>query len=266
VPIFALLGNSKRTELPAYVSGLRVQGLEAKIDKAKKLCESGFAGVKLFTGETVDSVDLEVRELRSAIGDDAFLAMDAICKYELPDATKVGKTLDDTCAAWFEAPLNAEDINGHAALARAIATPIAIGETLRTSKQFEPWLRGHALEIAQPDVMRCGVTGTLRIAALGNAAEVPTALHTGVCTGIGMAATWHVAAHLPELFPQEHQHDLFEVAGKILLDPLIVRRGKLIVPQKPGLGVNVNEQAVAASSSEHWIVSDQGRRRVRPAN
>jgi glucarate dehydratase len=77
-----------------------------------------------------------------------------------------------------------------------------------------------------------------------------------------MAATWHVAAHLPGLFPQEHQHELFEAAGHILLDPLIVRSGKLMVPQKPGLGVDVNEQAVVASSSEYWMVNANGRRRV----
>jgi L-alanine-DL-glutamate epimerase-like enolase superfamily enzyme len=79
-----------------------------------------------------------------------------------------------------------------------------------------------------------------------------------------MAATWHVAAHLPEWLPQEHQHELFEAAGHILSDPLIVRSGKLIVPQKPGLGVNVNEQAVAASSSEYWIVNANGWRRMQP--
>lgn len=108
------------------------------------------------------------------------------------------------CATWFDAPLNAEDVDGHTALAYAFATPIAVGETRRTPRQFGPCVRAGALEIAQPDLMRTGVTGTLRIVELAANATVPTTLHAGVCTDIGMAATWQVASTLPCEMPQEH--------------------------------------------------------------
>ena len=141
-----------------------------------------------------------------------------------------------------------------------IATSVAVGETLRTARQFEPWLSSRALAIAQPDIMRSGVTGALKIAALADAFHVPTALHTGVCTGIGMAATWQVAAALPGDLPQEHQHDLFEAVGHLLETPLQLENGHLIVPERPGIGAEVNEQAVHAASREHWIVDASGRR------
>ncbi len=259
-PLCELLGGPYRRELPAYVSGLRVSGLQDKINAARRFCAEGFAGVKVFTGARLDAVITEAREIRAAIGPDAFFAVDAICKYDLPAATHVGRALDPLRAAWLEAPLNAEDISGHAALARAIATPVAVGETLRTPRQFEPWLRQRALAIAQPDLMRTGITGALRIAALADAMHVPTTLHTGVCTAIGMAATWQVAAALPGEIPQEHQHDLFEAVNALLQTPLALRSGRLLVPERPGIGVEVNEAAVVAAATEHWIVDGSGRR------
>jgi galactonate dehydratase len=262
VPLFELLGGPFRLQLPAYVSGLRVKTLDERVKAAKSLLEDGYAGVKVFTGANVTEVENEARELRSALGPEAFFAVDAICRYDLSNAVRLGRCLDVLGCAWLEAPLNAEDVAGHAALARMIATPIAVGETLRTSRQFEPWLAARALAVAQPDVMRTGVTGALKIAALAEAHHVPTSLHTGVCTGIGMAATWQVAAALPGALPQEHQHDLFPVVSEILHKPLEQAEGKLIVPQRPGLGVDVNQHAVEAVTSEHWIVDEKGRRLV----
>lgn len=260
VPIFELLGGPFKLQLPAYVSGLRFKTLEDKVKAAKELMAHGFAGVKIFTGASGTTLEAESREVRSAVGPEAFFAVDAICRHELSTAIAVGRCLDELRAAWLEAPLNAEDVEGHAALARVIATPVAVGETLRTSRQFEPWLKRRALAVAQPDVMRTGITGAMKIAALAEAYHVPTALHTGVCTGIGMAATWQAAAALPGDLPQEHQHDLFEAVSRILKTPLQQENGRLLVPDRPGIGVEVNEEAVRALSTAHWIVDDKGHR------
>jgi len=259
-PLRDLIEGKRRATLPAYVSGLRVTRPEEKAALARRMRAEGFAGVKTFSGAAPATLEAELTQIRAAIGPEAFFSFDAICKYDLPTATALGRILDAVQATWFEAPLNAEDVEGHAALARAIATPIAVGETLRTPRQFEPWLRDRALAVAQPDLMRTGVTGALRIAALAERYDVPITLHTGVCTGIGMAATWQVAATLPADIPQEHQYDLFETAGSVLTTPLEVRAGELVVPTRPGLGVEVNEAAVQSLATEHWVVDANGRR------
>jgi L-alanine-DL-glutamate epimerase-like enolase superfamily enzyme len=186
--------------------------------------------VKNFSGATAAALAPDLQAIRAAIGPEAFFAVDAICKYDLVAARQVGRVLDDVHASWFEAPLHADDIEGHAVRAREISTPIAVGETLRTPRQFEPWLRANALKVAQPDLMRTGVTGALRIAALADMHGVPTTLHIGVCTALGMAATWQVAATLRGSIPQEHQADLFETAGAVLQTPLETRAGQLVVP------------------------------------
>jgi L-alanine-DL-glutamate epimerase-like enolase superfamily enzyme len=266
VPLFELLGGPFKLKLPAYVSGLRFKTLDEKMTAAKKVTDMGFAGVKIFTGITGEALETEVREVRSAIGGDAFFGFDAICRHDLATAVRTGRVLDEVNASYFEAPLSSEDIGGHAALARQIATPVAVGETLRSSRQFEPWLKQRALAIAQPDIMRCGITGTLKIAALCDAHHVPTTLHTGVCTGVGMAATWQVAAALPGSLPQEHQFDLFDAVSKVLQAPLALDKGHLVVPNRPGIGVEVNEQAVRSLPGAHWIVDEKGYRTMELKN
>jgi D-galactarolactone cycloisomerase len=261
-PLFELLGGPFTLQLPAYISGLRVKGLEEKRKLATELVGQGFVGVKLFTGASIDESTEEVLDIRSALGKEAVLAVDAICKYDLPQAIQLGTVLDEVAAAWFESPLDAEDIAGHAALARRLRTPVAVGETLRTARQFLPWIQQRALAIGQPDVMRAGITGTVRIAAQNATAHIPTALHTGVCSGIGMAATWQVAASLPMEVPQEHQFHLFECAMRLLKTPLSVDRGRLIVPTESGIGVVVDEEAVKRTATEYWTVTSEGRRQA----
>ena len=210
VPLCELLGGPYRRELPAYHSGLRVKTLDEKVTLARRLVDEGYAGVKLFTGENPTSIEAELRALREAIGPGAFFAVDAICKYDLPRAIQLGRTLDTLKADWLEAPLNAEDVDGHAALAQAIATPVAVGETLRTPRQFAPWLRRRALAVAQPDLMRCGITGVLRIAALADALHVPTTLHRGSA----QESAWRLPGRWPRRCPEIFRRNISKICSE----------------------------------------------------
>lgn len=257
--IALLLSNAPAASLSAYVSGLRKKTLEEKIDAAKQFVREGAAGVKLFVGGDVAVADVEARAVRSAIPE-SFFAVDALWSLDRDKAVSYANTLEELKADWLEAPLDPEDIEGHAALAKSTPTRIAVGEVLRTAQAFRPWLQAGALKIAQPDVMRTGITGSIRIYQLAKQYAVETALHVGVCTGIGMAATWQVAAALAHTMPQEHQGDLFETANRILATPLAVSGGRLCVPSSPGLGVDVDEDVIARYASEHWIVDSKGHR------
>lgn len=260
VPIFELLGGSTRLRLPAYISGLRKKTIEEKVSAASDFDRRGFAGVKIFSGSDAACAEEEARAVRAALPADSFFAVDALWSYDLMSAARIGKLLEELGGAWLEAPLDPEDINAHHALARMSSTPIAVGETLRTARAFEPWLRSRALSVGQPDLMRAGITGTMKIFELFARYSVPITLHVGVATGIGLAATWQIAATEKGRLPQEHQCDLFEVANSILHTPLQERDGHLEVPTLPGIGVDVNEAAVISHSAEHWIVDRNGRR------
>jgi L-alanine-DL-glutamate epimerase-like enolase superfamily enzyme len=183
-------------------------------------------------------------------------AFDAIGAYNFDDALAVGSELDRLRATWFEAPLDPEDVSSHARLAQELKTPIAIGETLRTVREFEPWVEKKALEVAQPDIVRCGITGGgLIVDSLKDKVSV-IAPHIGVCTAIGMAATWHFAAGLQGEHWQEHQFDLFNTGNKVIEEPLAVRNGLAQISTEPGLGITVNESFVRAHSTQTWFISE----------
>jgi L-alanine-DL-glutamate epimerase-like enolase superfamily enzyme len=253
-PVAALLGGPVRNTLPAYVSGLRKPALEDRVAVARESMGRGFAGVKLFSGSSSGEILEEIALVREAIGDGGFLGFDAINAFDTSAALRLGAVLDRQNAGWFEAPVASDDLAGHARLAQALATPVAGGETLRSAAQFLPWLQAGALQVVQPDVVRCGVTTAKRVADLAQAFQARTALHLGVCTGIGVAATWQVAAALPGFLVQEHQLDLFETANRVLRTPLEEMGGKLIVPLAAGLGVEVDEDAVRDLTTEHWTI------------
>ncbi len=258
-PVSELLGGPLRARLSAYVSGLRQPTWEEQCEAAAARVKEGFAGVKIFTGKSLSEVQNEFEDLRDAMGREAFLAVDLLGKFSLQDAIQFGRILDEGRAAWLEAPLNPDDIGGHARLAEAISTPVAIGEHLRSVQQFMPWIQKGALRIAQPDVPRTGITAAKKIADIAHAHHLETALHFGLFTGIGMAATCQVAAALPNFLIQEHQYDLFGPVNQILEEPIDVVDGEIVVPTQPGLGVCVNETRVKELSTEHWIVNENGK-------
>ena len=260
-PVCDLLGGPLRAELPSYVSGLRQSSLDERCRAAEEKVSEGFAGVKMFIGKSVGDVADEFRAVSEAVGDNGFVAVDLIHKYSVPEALRLGRTLDELQAAWLEAPVAPDDVAGHAELVRRLRTPVAIGEHLRTVQQFKPWFDRDALGIAQPDVPRTGITGAKKIAELAAAHQRQVGLHIGVFTAIGMAATWQTAAALPNFLVQEHQLDLFGPVNKILKSPLEERNGLLQVPTGPGLGVEVDEPVVLEETVEHWVIDENGKRR-----
>ncbi|MGV3527873.1 MAG: mandelate racemase/muconate lactonizing enzyme family protein [Flavisolibacter sp.] len=252
-----LLGQPKSL-LPLYVSGLRRSSREERKMLAKEVVAEGYSGVKLFFGNTAEETLQECAAIRESIGGNALLAFDAICRHNFQSALQIGRGLDELNAAWFESPLDPEDVLAHAKLAQSIHTPLAVGEPLRTVREFEPWLQQKAMKIAQPDIVRCGITGGLRIIDAAQKDGLQVAPHIGICTAIGMAATWHVSAVLDDALPQEHQLDMFPVANKILAEPLDVKSGWAVVPRSPGLGIGVNEEFVRSHSADHWRMDAKG--------
>jgi len=258
-PLNQLFGKVYKPRLPLYVSGLRRPSLEARQELAKEKVSQGFTGVKIFIGNTAENTLAECRAIRQAIGPQADLAFDAICCHSYDSAYQIGRGLDELQAAWFESPIDPEDVAGHARLAQAIKTPLAIGEPLRTVREFAPWLQQKAMKVAQPDIVRCGISGGREIIkqCLENGLQVGP--HIGVCTAIGVAATWHITSAIPRPVSQEHQLDMFETANKVLQSPLQVEAGQAIVPEGIGLGISVDEDFVRAHSSQTWLIPAEGR-------
>lgn len=255
VSVNQLAGGPHRVELPCYVSGLTAESQERRMEEAHQHIASGFVGVKPFLGGGVVEDAEEAVALRAATPKGAMLIADVLGRYRRHEALDLGRRLEEAGVDVLESPVPADDLDGHAELARALDIPIAAGEALRTRAAFLPWLRRQAIDIAQPDVMRNGITETLKIAALAEAFGVPVALHNGAVTSIGMAATWHVAASIDNFLVQELEPQMLELFNPWLRYPLEVRNGCAVVPTGPGLGIELDEDRLRADVVSEMTVA-----------
>ena len=246
--IAELAGGRLRDQLPCYVTGLREQTPEGRREEAAEWARQDF-GVKPCLGFGGRADADEVLGLREAMGDEAWLAVDGMWGYTVSQARTLGRVLADVDVAFFESPTAPEDVAGHRELVRSLDVPVAVGEPLRTRHQFVPWLAQRAMDVAQPDLMRNGVGETLAIATLASAHHIPVALHTGVVTSVGMAASWQVASALPNFVVQEFQPVMLETFGHLVEEELTAAEGFVRVPTGPGLGATVDEERVRAMAA-----------------
>lgn len=250
-PVCVMLGGPFLNRLPAYVSALRAPTVEERAALAQEHFEEGYAAVKLYLGRGVEEDIANARAVRELVGAERRLLSDLFWIYSLPEAERLGRALQDLGIEWMEAPLPPEDVQGHARLAEALEVAIAVGEPLRTRYQFLSWFEQGALDIAQPDVARCGITEGKRIADLAGAYHLPVAFHLGVCLGVGMAATWHLAASVPNFYIQEHEPPMLPLSNRFFKEPLRFEGGHAIVPDGPGLGVDIDMEALS-----QWVADD----------
>jgi len=254
-PLFEVLGGPFRTELAAYGSDLHGNTREERVENARRYTHDlGLSGVKLYLGRGLSHDIAEVEAIREAIGPDKELYADCLWRYDLSTAIQLGRTLDRVRAGFMEAPLQPEDRAGHAELARAIDTPIAVGEPLRHVTQFLDWFQLRGMDVAQPDILRTGITGGRKIIDLAHAFNIPVALHFGMSLGIGIAATWHVSATIDKFLVQERQVRQAEVIGDMVQPLLEMHDGVLNVPRGPGLGVVLDEDEIEPHVVERKVI------------
>jgi L-alanine-DL-glutamate epimerase-like enolase superfamily enzyme len=254
-PVAELLGGPHRRRLDAYVSALRAPTVEERVKVAVEHLRHGFAGVKAYLGRGVRADVAEVDALRQGVGPGARLEADCFWLYDLADAIRVGRALDRCSFEWMEAPMDPQDVAGHARLARSIDTRVAVGEPIRSAEVFLPWFQAGAIGLAQPDVARIGITESKKIADLAALFGLNVGFHVGVCLGIGMAATWQLAAAVGNFQIQEHEPVIMEPSNAFLDPPLREEGGTLVVPEAPGLGVAVNRVALMPHVAEHHVIA-----------
>ena len=248
-PVYQLLGGAYRNSVPCYVSGLPKPSAEERVELALSFVEQGFHAFKLAAGHGVRADAHSIKALRDALGDEATLLLDAHWVYDLDDAVRLGKQLEELEVGFFEAPINPEDIESHTQLASAIAIPVAIGETERTRYQFRPWLMQKAADILQPDVGRAGISEVFKIATMAEAFNVRMAPHLSVGLGVCIAASLHVAAAIPNLYLLEYQPPVFEIANAFLMEPLTCTDGHYELPIGAGLGVEIDQKRLGELQS-----------------
>jgi galactonate dehydratase len=247
LPVAELTGGAFRSAVPVYVSGLPRATDAERAELASEWASKGFRHVKLALGHGVNR-DLATFDAIASACPDLRIGIDAHWAYTLPEAEHLGHALDDRRAWFLEAPLAPEDAEGHRLLAERIVTPVAVGEMLRNRYEFAHWLGRRALDLCQPDVARTGITEALAVATLADAIHLPVAPHHSVGLGVALAAGLQFAAAIENLEVFEFQPTVLPHANSILASAIELDGCSFRVPDGPGLGIVVNERAVAELS------------------
>jgi D-galactarolactone cycloisomerase len=244
-----LLGGARRERVPVYVSGLTAPTDAERADEARRWAGKGIRAIKLHLGLGIPS-DLATFDAVTAAVPGVRVALDAHWAYQPPDALRLGRALDERGAWFLEAPTAPEDVDAHADLTRALAIPVAVGEALRNRYEAMQWLRARALSLCQPDIGRTGISEGMTIASLCSAANVPVAPHHSTGIGVALAAGLHVSAAVEELAAFEYQPVSVEVANRTLREPFTVSDGAMRLPDRPGLGIELDEDELERLSRQ----------------
>src|SRR5438034_323012 len=235
-PLVALLGGAPR-RIRAYNSnGLGLMAPEAAADEAEKLLEGGFRAVKLRLGHPTLQADLSaVHAVRRRLPDAIELMVDFNQALSLAEALERGRAIDSEGIAWIEEPIRHDDFRGCAELARALTTPVQIGENFSLPEQMTEALAAGACDLVMPDLERIGgVTGWRRAASLAAERSIPMSSHLFP----------EASAHLLAVTPTCHYLEYVDWADAILAKPLAIVDGAAVIPDRPGTGVAWDEEAV----------------------
>jgi L-alanine-DL-glutamate epimerase-like enolase superfamily enzyme len=236
--VSVLLGGAVRPSLPTYASLLRYDSPADVARACAHYAGRGFRMLKLHQTD-VDSV----RAARDAVGPDVELMLDTNCPWSPDEAIRVARALAPYRLFWLEEPVwPPEDYAGLARVAASTETPIALGENESTLYGFREIVERRAGDILQPSITKVGGIAEFRkIVALAQAANLPIAPHS-FYFGPGLAATLHVAASFGGDVPVEFPTG--ELETPFLTWPIETREGRVDVPEGPGLGVEINEEAI----------------------
>ncbi len=258
VPAHRLMGGPIRNEVQAYATGLyrRKSGdpLRYLAEEAAGYVAEGFKAVKLKVGFGVEEDAAVTRAVREAIGPDVALMVDANHAYDAVAAIRLGRMIEPYDIGWFEEPVPPEDVAGYRAVKAALSIPVAGGECEFTRFGFRDLLVSRAIDIIQPDTCAAGgLSECKKIADMAEAFGVRYNPHVWG-TGIAIAASLQLLAVLPphtsvSLAPiqpmLEFDRTEHPIRQSLLVQPIEHSGGIVRVPDSPGLGIEVDRDALA---------------------
>ncbi len=250
VPVHALLGGMGRQTLRAYASSINWLDDDTAAREVEAALALGFREIKVKLGQSVADAIARAKLVRN-LAPDALLGVDCNWAFDVDEALQLGRALCDLGYDFFEEPILPQDRMGYQRLSRHLPIRLAAGESDYVSAEAMISLGDRVLGMIQPDVTRSGgITETWRIAELAAAHNVAYAPHVGWSGGICVAASLHLAAAAESFRTFECM--VFDnplrtgLCLPLIGDSTQLRAGALAVPQSPGLGVELDREALAA--------------------
>lgn len=257
-PVYNLLGGAFRQKIRVYANGWGGGGSpEQAAEAAAATVAKGFTGLKFdpFPGPWRAWIDkseeaaavARIAAVREAVGPDVEILVEVHRRLAPMHAIRVAQMLEPYRPYWYEEPVSARDLDSLAEVRRNISLPVVTGEELYTKNEFRPVFEKRAADILNPDVCNCGGILELReIGAMAEAYHVAVAPHGYNSTAVGLAAMLHGVAAMPNFLIGEYFVNFEEMSNLYNRTPIVAVDSYVALPTAPGLGVEMDEEALAA--------------------
>jgi galactonate dehydratase len=274
LPVYQLLGGKFRDRVRVYMDTalyqFRQPAPEQFAESASQAVEMGYTAVKFDLDQgndpnkydrynwTASPAELQrmedqMRAAREAVGPNIDICADMHGRYDAPTAQQVARRMEPINLMWLEEPIPAENVEAYKHITESTTTPICAGENLYLAHGFRRLLELGAVDIIMPDLQKVGGLGEgQRIANLANLYYVPFAPHM-VASYLGAMASAHVCASVPNFMILEwqtyfHSNPMFNEI--VSFDGPMVEDGFIPVSEKPGIGVEINEEGMRRYATE----------------
>jgi len=236
LPLAKLLG-AQRNSVACYNTsgGFLSSPLDVVLKNVEASLERGIGGIKIKVGQPDMKTDLaRVAAVHKLIDGRVHMMVDANQQWDRVAAMRFGRAVEELNLTWIEEPVDAYDAEGHAMLAAALDTPIATGEMLTSVAEHWELIRQRSVDFIQPDAPRVGgITQALKIMALADHARLRMAPHFAM----------EIHLHLSAVYPHDTWVEHFEWLEPMFNERLKIEGGRMQLPQRPGLGFSLSEQA-----------------------
>jgi galactonate dehydratase len=256
-PVYNLLGGAFRTKIRVYANGWGGGGDPEKIaGQASAVVAQGFTGLKFdpfpgpwrpYISRKDEQMAVEkVKAVREAVGPDVEILVEVHRRLAPVHAIRVARMMEPYTPFWYEEPVSVRDLNGLVEARRGINLPVVTGEELYTKSEFQEVIERRAADILNPDVCACGGILELReIAAMAEPYHIAVAPHNYNSTTMGLAATLQAAAGMPNFLIAEYFVNFEALGNELARNPFTVENGYIQLPAAPGLGIDLDEDALA---------------------
>jgi galactonate dehydratase len=276
LPVYQLLGGKVRERIRLYCDSQTNNPDDPRAkEKIRQLTDLGFTAVKIDVDDyndpmrwdkvnwtasnaEIDNIIKKVRFMRESLDKRVDLAVDMHGRYDMTTAKRVAIELEPFRLLWLEEPVPAENIDAMRDVRQSTKTPICCGENLFLRHGFREVLEKRAADILMPDIQKCG--GLLegrKIADMAHTYYVPVAPHC-VVSPIGTMGSIHVCAAIPNFLVLEwHWLPRLELWRNFVKEGEIIQKGWITVPDRPGLGVEMNDEAArkAQAPDTPWFAA-----------
>lgn len=258
VPVWQLLGGRCRDRIRMYAHitpNVENPTIEQVQEWAKKRLEAGFKSLKtpmfapvrhIDTMQTVEKYVEKFAAIRETVGKEADIAIDFHGRISPAMAPILCRELEPYYPMFIEEPVLPENVDAMVKIAKATSIPIATGERLFTTWGFREVIEKQAAHVLQPDVCHCGgILQTYKIAAMGANYYCSVAPHNPLGP-IALAACLQIDTCIPNFTAQEHptMPDGTDLGNVLFKEPFKIVDGYIDIPEKPGLGFEVNEEVL----------------------